>query len=202
MRCHTLCAGLLAGIALSACDESPTPAEPGVGTPSLSQGAIVGRGDEFFLFGMVDQEHGYSAIVGAAPDEVDDICADPNFAAYDQKDLMVVMKPHTGEHKVTIRDHEEQYIIWQGLPTGRISCTFMNVPPLAVGTLHSIETNSIEVNGPAPGANVWHYRATGTLVNPVTGQEYHVTATLGGFAPPGGEMEFEPTFIAVKPIPR
>ena len=194
--------GLFLVAAVAGCEPSPVSTEPEPpGAPSL-EAAQVFHFREVFLFGIIDEAAGLSGIVGARPEEVADICADPDFPAYDEKDALVVLKPHSGAHKMTFRDREEQYIIWDGVPApdARISCTFQGVTPLAVGTLHSIETNSNVFDFPAPGATVWHYRATGFLTNPVTGERYHTTVTQSAFTPPHGESEFGGTTITLKPV--
>jgi hypothetical protein len=200
MRYVMLSFALLTGAAASACEQSHSPSEEESIAPSLSNGATVVHFIEPQIFAFVDFEAGYSALLGIKPEEAAALCADPDFAPYDESRLLLVIKPHTGAHKVRFLDHEQQFVIWEGLPNGRISCTFQNVTPIAVGTLHSTETNTNVFDVPAPGATVWHYRATGTLTNPVTGQRYHTKITTGGFAPPDGEFEFEPDVIRLDPI--
>jgi hypothetical protein len=200
MRYALLCSALITGTVVLGCDRSQSPAEPETPAPSFRNEATVVHAIEPQIFAFVDFEAGYTALLGIKPEEAAAICADPDFAPYDESRLLLVIKPHTGAHKVRFIDHEQQFVIWEGLPNGRISCTFQNVTPIAVGTLHSTETNTNVFDVPAPGATVWHYRATGKLTNPVTGQQYHAKVTTGGFAPPHGEFEFEPDVIRLEPI--
>jgi len=200
MRCALLCSGLIFSLATSGCHDARAPAEPETAAPSLSEGAFVAHFDEVQVFPFVDFEAGLSAILGIKPEEAADLCTDPDFQPYDVSRLVLVIKPHSGAHKVRWLDHEQQFVVWQGLPDERISCTFQNVTPLAVGTLHNVETNTNVFDVDAPGATVWHYRATGTLTNPTTGQRYHATVTTGGFAGPHGEFHFKPDVIRLEPI--
>jgi hypothetical protein len=201
MRQALLCTSLVAGLALSGCSDARGPAEPETPAPSFAEGAFVAHFDEVSVFGFIDFEAGLSAILGIKPEEAGALCADPDFAAYDVSRLLLVIKP-SGAHKTRFLDQEQQFVVWQGLPDPRISCTFQNVTPLAVGTLRSVETNTNVFDTPAPGSTVWHYRAEGVLTNPTTGQQYRATVTSGGFAPPHGEFEFEPDVIRLEPIGR
>jgi hypothetical protein len=199
MRHALLWTGLVASFALTGCDDARVPAEPETPPPSFGQGAFVAHFDEVSLVGFVDFESGLSAIQGIKPEEAAAFCADPDFAAYDVSRLLLVIKP-SGAHKTRFLDQEQQFVVWQGLPEGRISCTFQNVTPLAVGTLRSVEGSTNVFDTPAPGSTVFHYRAHGVLTNPTTGQRYRATVTAGAFAPPHGDFEFEPDVIRLEPI--
>jgi hypothetical protein len=163
-------------------------------------GAEVHHFLEVSLFGVVDEASGLTALVGAQPSDLPAICADPDFAPYDQSLVHLVIKPHSGAHKVTWVDHEQLVVFYEGVPEGRISCSFQDVTPLAVGTLRSTETLSNVFETPAPGAITWHYRGNGTLHNPTTGQRYRGTVVLGGFAPPGGPFQVDPSTLRLEPI--
>ena len=188
-------------VAVTACDGA-TVTQPDVRPSSaLSNSAVVSRFPFPQLGAVVDLEGNFSALFGAAPSEVGAVCDDPDFAPYDLSQVLDVAKP-TGANKATIKDTEQQFIIWEGVPVPGefVSCTFRNQPPLAVGTLRSTYTDNNIFVAPSPGANSFHFRATGTLANPSTGQRYQVLVKFGGRITPAGDFIPDEDLIQLTPV--
>lgn len=168
----------------------------------MSNSATVDRFPFPQLFGVVDSERSLSVLVGITPPpETGAVCDDPDFAAYDLSQVLDVVKP-SGANKVTIKDAEQQFVVWAGVPApGQlISCTFRNQAPLAVGTLRSAYTDNNIFTEPKPGGDAFHLRATGTLLSPSTGQRYQALVKFGGRVTPQGEWILEDVVIKLTPV--
>lgn len=184
-----------------ACSPDPTaPAtEPEAIAPSLSNGSLISRLEVPQLFAAVDFERNLSAVFGILPSEAGAVC-DGSFVPYDISQVLDVLKP-TGANKVNITDKEQQIVVWEGTPAPGVlvSCTFEGVTPLAIGTVRSVYTDPNLFLGPAPGVFPFHYRATGTLTSPTTGEHYQALIKVSGVVTPEGGLEFYPDVIKLTP---
>ena len=188
---------------IAACESNSVSTAPMAPVSGQVTASLVNRFPVPQLFALVDFEHNLSALVGVQANEASTVCSG-GFEPYDLSEVLDVHRG-TGDQKALIKDGEQLFVIWEGVPVpgALVSCTFQGQTPLATGSLRSVNTDNDIFVGPGPGGNSFHYRATGQLSNPATGQQYHALAKLGGRVAPGSDViEFDEDVIALTPIGR
>lgn len=154
--------------------------------------------------GVVDLERGLTAVFGARTlEQVAAICADPTFATDLLRAHIVLgpdrVEPGDGFVHGWIKGKDVGAIVWAGLPEDRISCTFQDVAPLAVGTVQR-HFRIHEPSAAGSGVAFVAERVTGTLTNPATGQRYRLRAGSLVFVQPNGDLKVDEEFITLTPV--
>ena len=196
---HLLTA-VLAGALLLGCSDQRGITDPDPVAPSFK--AEILRFEVPFTPSYSDGE--ITVFFGIGFEELSAVSAGAEFETL--AEIQIVTHPSaqggTSEH-VLIRARELNVIVFAvaGFP-GIDFCDFQDVTPLAVGTVHALlNDNEGGFFETAPGANAYLERYNGNLINPETGQRYHLQAATQIVVLPDGTFTFPPVpFLSLRPI--
>jgi hypothetical protein len=185
-------AGLLASALALGCGDRPDVTGPASGRgPSVA--AAVTKSDEPFPVAVIDQQAGLTAVFGVPLGEVSSVCAGGDITELSIV-LIVSHRTRGGQtvDKVTARSNDQSAIVWAGTPASDsqedICNAFQGVEPLAVGTVHSVYTES-EFSGGTPHVDSNGFRAEGTATSLTTGEQFRLHARFQVLVSPDGTVK-------------
>ncbi len=174
--------GVLASALALGCGDRPGVTDPASST-GLAFGAVVTRSETHFPVAVIDIEQGLTAVFGATLEEVPAVCAGAEFQELSH--VLIVSHPTNGGDtvdKVTAKNKEQSAIVWAVIPASSsqedICKAIQGVQPLAVGTVHSVYTESEFFTGASPHLDSNGFRAEGTVTSPGTGQRFRLQAAF------------------------
>ena len=186
-------AGALASALALGCGDRPGVTEPAT-SAGPSFGAAVTRSDRPFPVAVIDIEQGLTAVFGLTVEEVPAVCAGAEFQ--ELSNVLLVSHPtHGGQtvDKVTATNKAQDAIVWAAIPAAGsqedICKAVQDLQPLAVGTVHSVYTESEFFTGSGPHLDSNGFRAEGTVTSPATGERFRLQAAFQLLISPDGAMK-------------
>jgi hypothetical protein len=174
--------GVLASALALGCGNRPGVTDPAT-SAEPSFGAVVTRSEAPFPVAVIDIEQGLTAVFGVSLEEVPAVCAGAEFQELSK--VLIVSHPTRGGQtvdKATATNKQQNAIVWAAIPaTGSqedICKAIQGVQPLAVGTVHSVYTESEFFTGASPHLDSNGFRAEGTVTSPATGQRFRLQAAF------------------------
>jgi hypothetical protein len=171
---------------------------PGVIDPATSAGpsfeADVTRTQTAFPVAVIDIQAGLTAVFGVALADVPAVCAGGEFK--ELSTALIVSHPTSGGQtvdKVTATNKDQSAIVWAVTAASDaqedVCNAIQGVQPLAVGTVHSVYTESEFFTGASPHLDSNGFRAEGTVTSPTSGQRFQLQAAFQLLIAPDGTIK-------------
>jgi hypothetical protein len=185
--------GVLASALTLACGDRPGVTDPTTSAGSSLQAAAT-KSPAPFPVAVIDMQAGLTATLGVALNEVSTVCA-----GADPQELSIVLiasHPSSGGQtvdKVTATSKDQSAIVWPVISASDqeddVCKAIQGVQPLAVGTAHSVYTESELFSGASPHLGSEGFRAEGTVTSPTTGQRFQLRAGFQLLISPDGTVK-------------
>lgn len=186
-------AGVLASALALGCGDRPGVTEPATSAGSPLEAAAT-KSPEAFPVAVIDKQAGLTAVFGVPLADAADVCA-----GADSPELSIVLiasHPSSGGQpidKVTATSKDQSAIVWPVIAASDqqddVCKVIQGVQPLAVGTAHSVYTESELFTGASPHLDSEGFRAEGTVTSPTTGQHFQLQAKFQLLIAPDGTVK-------------
>jgi hypothetical protein len=185
--------GVLASALALGCGDRPGVTEPATGAGPSFEGAVT-KSQTSFPVAVIDVQQGLTAVFGVALADVPAVCAGGEFTELSR--VLIASHPSSGGvtvDKVTATSKDQSAIIWAVIPASDqqddICNAIQGLQPLAVGTVHSVYTESEFFTGGSPHLDSNGFRAEGTVTSPANGQRFQLQAGFQLLIAPDGTVK-------------
>ena len=186
--------GVLASALALGCGDRPGVTEPATGVAGPAVEAAATKSLQPFPVAVIDKQAGLTAVFGVPLAAEADVCA-----GADSPELSIVLiasHPSSGGqpvNKVTATSKDQSAIVWAVTAASDqqedVCNAIQGVQPLAVGTVHSVYTESEFFTGASPHLDSNGFRAEGTVTSPATGQRFQLQAGFQLLISPDGTVK-------------
>jgi hypothetical protein len=185
--------GVLASALALGCGDRPGVTDPATSAGSSLEAAAT-RAPAAFPVAVIDIQQGLTATFGVALADVPAVCAGAEFT--ELSTVLIASHPTSGGQtvdKVTATNKDQSAIVWAVTPASGsledICSAVQGVQPLALGTVHSVYTESEFFTGASPHLDSNGFRADGTVTSPTSGQRFQLQAAFQLLVSPDGTIK-------------
>lgn len=186
-------AGVLASALALGCGDGPGVTDPATSAESPLEAAAT-KSPAAFPVAVIDQQAGLTAVFGVPLADAAAVCA-----GADSPELSIVLiasHPSSGGQtidKVTATSKDQSAIVWPVVAASDqvndVCDAIQGVQPLAVGTVHSVYTESELFSGDQPHLDSEGFRAEGTVASVATGRQFSLRAGFQLLIAPDGALK-------------
>ena len=185
--------GVLASALTLGCGDRPGVTDPATSAGSSLEAAVT-KSPTPFPVAVIDMPQGLTAVFGVALQDAPAVCAGAE--PQELSTVLIASHPTSGGQtvdKVTATNKDQSAIVWAVTPASDsqedICNAIQGVQPLAVGTVHSVYTESEFFTGASPHLDSNGFRAEGTVTSPATGQRFQLQAAFQLLIAPDGTVK-------------
>jgi hypothetical protein len=186
--------GVFASALALGCGDRPGVTDPATGVAGPAVEAAATKSLQAFPVAIIDKQAGLTAVFGVPLAAAADVCA-----GADSPELSIVLiashPSSSGQpvDKVTATSKDQSAIVWPVIAASDqqddVCTAIQGVQPLAVGTVHSVYTESELFTGASPHLDSEGFRAEGAVTNQSTGQQFQLQARVQLLISPDGTVK-------------